>query len=68
MLNVDSYKGPQSCHPDASCHLTPAPLREKEASRTPGDGLLPVETSLAFVTCLLRSLPPGEGGWNGDTF
>lgn len=68
MFHVDSYKGLPSCALDASCPLTPAPLREKEASRTPGGGLLPVETSLAFGTCLLCSLPPGEGGCNGDTF
>lgn len=61
-------KGSCSSHPDASCPLAPAPLREQEESRTPGDGLLPVEVFLASVTCLFRSPPPGENRWNGDMF
>lgn len=58
MLRVDSYEG----HPDASRHLTPAPLREKEASGTPREGLLPAETSLAL--CGL-STPP-SASWRSQ--
>lgn len=34
----------------------------------PRSGLLCADTFLAFVTCLLRSPPPGGSGWNGDAF
>ena len=35
---------------------------------TPRDGLLPVKTVLAYVTCPLHSPPPRKSSWNGDPF
>lgn len=55
-----------SSHPRRLLFPCPAPLGGKEASRSPGDGLLPVNTALVFVPWPLHSLPPRKGSWKGD--